>query len=51
MPPENVMKTPPFAGIRPVPGDRATRPREGTFPRPPLTELDGDAPFSGNTEG
>ena len=34
------------------PGDRATSPREGTFPRPPLAKLDcGAHCFAGNTEG
>ena len=45
-----MMGTPPFPGIRPHPGERASRPREGTFPRPPLVEFDGGAPsYSGGT--
>ena len=31
-----------YAEIRPHPRNRASRPREGTFPRPPLAESDGD---------
>ena len=46
------METPPFLGSYPHPGDRATRPREGTFRRPPLAELDGGSRLlAGNTEG
>ena len=45
-------ETPPFPGIPSVPGDRTSRPREGTFPRPPLAEFAGGAPsFAGETEG
>ena len=51
MPPE-IMETPPFPRIPSFPGDRASRPREGTFPRPPLAEFDGGAPsFAGGQLG
>ena len=42
MPPE-IMETPPFPRIPSFPGDRASRPREGTFPRPPLAVFNGGA--------
>ena len=46
-----MMETTAFPGIPPFPGNRESRPREGTFPRPPLAEFDGCAPsFAGNTE-
>ena len=45
-------ETPPSVCIRPVPGVRATRRREGISPRPPLAELGGGArSVTGNTEG
>ena len=51
MPPEN-METRLYTGIPSFAGDRASRPREGTFPRSPLIELDRGAPsFAGHTEG
>ena len=43
---------PPFPRIRPLPGERATRPRVGTSPRPPLSESGiGGISFAGDTEG
>ena len=43
---------PPCPRIRPLPGERATRPRVGASPRPPLSEsgIDGIS-FAGDTEG
>ena len=41
---------PPFLGIPSFPGDRASRPREGTCRRPSLTEFGCGAPsFTGDT--
>ena len=51
MPPK-MKETTSFRGIPSFPGDRASCPREGTFPRPPLAELDGGArSFAGGTYG
>ena len=33
-----MLSTPPFATIRPVPGEKAIRPQEDASPRPPLAE-------------
>ena len=47
-----MMETPPFPEICPVPGDRATHPRDGIFSRPLLPELDdGARSFAGNNKG
>ena len=49
MPPE-IMETPPIPGIASFAGDRGSRPREGTFRRPPLGEFGcGDPSFAGDT--
>ena len=34
-----IMESPPTPGIRSFPGDRTSRPREGSFRRPPLAEF------------
>ena len=47
MPPEN-METPLLPEIPSFPRDGASRPRDGTVPRPPLAEFDGGF-FSGGT--
>ena len=42
----------PFSQILPLPGERATGPREGATPRPPLAKLDiGGNSFAGDTKG
>ena len=47
-----MLETPSFPGFAGHHGDRATGPREGTFPRPPLAELGGDTrAFARDTEG
>ena len=47
-----MMETPPFLGISSLPGDGASRPRKGTFRRPPLVNFGCGAPsFASDTEG
>ena len=47
-----MLEAPPFPRTRPLPRERVTRPREGTFRRPPLVGLGtGAHSFVGETDG
>ena len=47
--PPKMLRTPPLARIRPVPGEGAIRPLEGAFSRPPLAESGIGGNFSPGT--